>query len=302
VASVETSSGALRGWGAWLLAARLRTLPVAAAPVAVGTALAVADGQGRALPACAALLGALLIQIGANFANDVFDFERGADTDARIGPPRAAQLGLLTPRQMKIGTALAFGCATLVGIYLVAIGGWPIVMIGLLSIAAGLAYTGGPFAFGYHGLGEIAVFVFFGFAAVCGTYYVQALSLPPIAWLGSLPIGAFATAVLVVNNLRDVDTDCNVGKRTLAVRFGRRVARFEYAGLVVFAYAMLPVLWSAGASLAAMTFPLVTLPVAVLLIRAVSTTCDGAKLNDALARTAALEVVFAALLAAGLLL
>lgn len=301
MASVEASPAAFRGWGPWLLAARLRTLPVAAAPVAVGTALAVANGQGHALPACAALLGALLIQIGANFANDVFDFERGADTEARIGPPRAAQLGLLTPRQMKTGTALAFGCAALVGLYLVGVGGWPIALIGILSIAAGLAYTGGPFAFGYHGLGDVAVFAFFGIAAVCGTYYVQALTLPPIAFAGSLPIGALATAVLVVNNLRDVDTDRSVGKRTLAVRFGRRMARLEYAGLFVFAYAMLPGLWLAGASRAAMLFPLATVPFAVLLIRTVSTTSDGPTLNTALARTAALEVVFAALLAAGLL-
>jgi len=301
VASVGRSAGAVRGCGPWLLAARLRTLPVAAAPVAVGTALAVADGQGRALPAAAALLGALLIQIGANFANDVFDFERGADTEARIGPPRAAQLGLLTPRQMKTGTALAFGSAALVGFYLVGVGGWPIALIGILSIAAGLAYTGGPFAFGYHGLGDIAVFAFFGIAAVCGTYYVQALELPPIAFLGSLPIGAFATAVLVVNNLRDVDTDCSVGKRTLAVRYGRRVARFEYAGLLALAYAMLPLLGFAGASRAAIALPLVTLPVAVWMVHTVSTSSDGPTLNAALARTAALEVVFAALLAAGLL-
>jgi 1,4-dihydroxy-2-naphthoate octaprenyltransferase len=301
VASVESSTGALRSWRAWLLAARPRTLPVAAAPVAVGSALAVAEGQGRALPACAALVGALWIQIGANFANDVFDYERGADTAARIGPPRAAQLGLLSPRQMKIGTALAFGCAALVGGYLVAVGGWPIALIGLLSIAAGLAYTGGPFAFGYHGLGEIAVFAFFGFAAVCGTYYVQALSLAPIAWIGSLPIGAFATAVLVVNNLRDIDTDRSVGKHTLAVRFGRRAARFEYAGLLAFAYAMLPALWLAGASLAALALPLLTLPYSVWLIRTVSTARDGVRLNEALARTAALEVVFAMLLAVGLI-
>jgi len=301
VASVETSPGVLGGVGPWLLAARLRTLPVAAAPVAVGTALAVADGRARALPASAALLGALLIQIGANFANDVFDFERGADTDARVGPPRAAQLGLLTPRQMKVGTAVAFGSAALVGAYLVAVGGWPIALIGLLSIAAGLAYTGGPFAFGYHGLGEVAVFAFFGFAAVCGTYFVQALALPPIALLGSLPIGAFATAVLVVNNLRDVDTDRSVGKRTLAVRFGRGAARFEYASLLGFSYAMLPVLWLAGASGFALVLPLATFPFAVALVRTVSTAADGATLNAALARTAALEVVFAALLAAGLL-
>lgn len=274
---------------------------MAAAPVAVGAALALADGQGRGLPASAALLGALLIQIGANFANDVFDFERGADTEARIGPPRAAQLGLLTTRQMKIGTAAAFGSAVLVGVYLVAIGGWPIAVVGVLSIAAGLAYTGGPFAFGYHGLGDIAVFAFFGIVAVCGTYYVQVLALSPIAFAGSLPIGAFATAVLVVNNLRDVDTDRSAGKRTLAVRFGRRAARFEYAGLLVFAYAMLPVLWFAGASRAAMIFPLATLPLAALLIRTVWTASDGPTLNAALARTAVLEVAFAVLLACGLL-
>ena len=143
MASVEAPAGAVRGWGPWLLAARLQTLPVAAAPVAVGTARGLAVGLARALPASAGLLGAFLIQIGANFANDVFDFERGADTDTRIGPPRAAQLGLLTPAQMKIGTAVAFGSASLVGVYLVAIGGWTIAMIGVLSIAAGWACTGG---------------------------------------------------------------------------------------------------------------------------------------------------------------
>jgi 1,4-dihydroxy-2-naphthoate octaprenyltransferase len=274
---------------------------VAAAPVAVGTALAIADGEGRALPAAAALLGALLLQIGANFANDVFDFERGADTEDRTGPPRAAQLGLLTPRQMKIGTAVVFGCAVLVGLYLVIVGGWPIVVIGILSIAAGLAYTGGPFAFGYHGLGDIAVFGFFGLVAVCGTYYVQALELAPIAFAGALPIGGFATAVLVVNNLRDIDTDRSAGKRTLAVRFGRRAARFEYAGLLVLGYAMLPVLGLAGASRAAMLFPLVTLPFAGWLIRTVWSASDGPTLNAVLARTALLEVIFAVLLSAGLL-
>jgi 1,4-dihydroxy-2-naphthoate octaprenyltransferase len=301
VASVGVSPGETRGWGPWLLAARLRTLPVAAAPVVVGSALAIANGEGRALPAAAALLGALLIQIGANFANDVFDFERGADSDTRIGPPRAAQLGLLTPRQMKIGTFLVFGLAALVGLYLVSVGGWPIVLIGILSIAAGLAYTGGPFAFGYRGLGDIAVFGFFGVVAVCGTYYVQALELAPIAFAGSLPIGAFATAVLVVNNLRDVDTDREVGKRTLAVRFGRRAARFEYAGLLVFGHAMLPVLWLGGAPPAAAILPLVTLPFAFRLIRMVSSASDGPTLNAALAQTAALEVAFAVLLAAGLI-
>ncbi len=274
---------------------------MAAAPVAVATALAVADGRGRAWPACAALLGALLIQLGANFANDVFDFERGADSPGRIGPPRAAQLGLLTPRELKFGIAVAFGCATLVGAYLVAVGGWPIAGIGLLSIAAGLAYTGGPFAFGYHGFGDVAVFLFFGIAAVCGTYYVQALALPPIALAAALPVGAFATAVLVVNNLRDLDTDRAAGKRTLAVRFGAKAARWEYAGLLAFAYAMLAVLGLARTSWEAAIFPLATFPLAVRLIRTVFASSDGPTLNAALARTAALEVVFALLLAVGLL-
>jgi len=302
VASVRPLSDPLGGIGTWLLAARLRTLPVAAAPVAVGAALAIAEGRGRALPAAAALLGALWIQIGANFANDVFDFERGADAEGRIGPPRAAQLGLLTPRQMKIGTAVAFGIASLFGVYLIAVGGWPIALIGILSIAAGLAYTGGPFAFGYHGFGEVAVFAFFGVAAVCGTYYVQALDLQPIAIAGSLPIGAFATAVLVVNNLRDIDSDRSAGKRTLAVRFGHRAARLEYAGLLVFAYAMLPVLGHAGASRSAVILPLATLPFAASLVSTLWRASDGPTLNAALARTATLEIAFAALLAVGLLL
>jgi 1,4-dihydroxy-2-naphthoate octaprenyltransferase len=275
---------------------------VAAAPVIVGTALALADDRSRALPAAAALLGALLIQIGANLANDVFDFERGADTDQRIGPPRATQLGLLTPRQMKLGTAAAFAAAVAVGLYLVAVGGWPIVLIGAFSIAAGLAYTGGPFAFGYHGLGEVAVFLFFGVVAVGGTYYVQALALPPFAIAASLPIGAFATSVLVVNNLRDIETDRIAGKRTLAVRFGRRAASLEYTALLVFAYGMLPALWLAGASAATAVLPLFTLPLAAVLVRTVVTARDGAALNTALARTAALEVGFALLFAVGLLL
>jgi len=302
VATLNAPSGESQGWRAWLLAARLRTLPVAAAPVAVGTALALADGRGQGLPALAALLGALLIQVGANLANDVFDFERGADTETRVGPPRAAQLGLLSTRAMKIGTAAVFAAAVAVGAYLVAVAGWPIVIVGIVCIAAGLAYTGGPFAFGYHGLGDLAVFIFFGIVAVCGTYYVQALSLPLLPLLASIPVGAFATAVLVVNNLRDVETDRLAGKRTLAVRFGSRAARFEYAGLIASAYLMLPVLWLSGASSAAAWLPLLTLPLAVKLVRTVAMASDGPTLNEMLARTAAVEVGFALLLAAGLLM
>ena len=289
------------GAGAWWLAARPRTLPAAAAPVAVGTALAVADGHGAILPATAALAGALLLQIGANLANDVFDFEKGADTEARLGPPRAAQRGLLSTAALRRGTALVFGLAALVGLYLVARGGWPIAALGALSIAAGLAYTGGPYPLGYHGWGDAAVFLFFGVAAVCGTYWVQALALPPRVLGAALPVGALATAILVVNNLRDIETDRRAGKRTLAVRLGRRAARIEYGLLVIGAYATCALLWWAGSFSAWVLLPCLSLPLALRLVRRIARE-DGPSLNDALARTARLELVFALLFSAGWLL
>ncbi len=289
------------GAGAWWLAARPRTLPAAAAPVAVGTALAVADGHGAILPAMAALVGALLLQIGANLANDVFDFEKGADTQARLGPPRAAQRGLLSTAALRRGTALVFGLAALVGLYLVARGGWPIAALGALSIAAGLAYTGGPYPLGYRGWGDAAVFLFFGVAAVCGTYWVQALALPPRVLGAALPVGALATAILVVNNLRDIETDRRAGKRTLAVRLGRRAARIEYGLLVIGAYATCALLWWAGSFSAWVLLPCLSLPLALRLVRRIARE-DGPSLNDALARTARLELVFALLFSAGWLL
>ena len=289
------------GAGAWWLAARPRTLPAAAAPVAIGTALAVADGHGAILPATAALAGALLLQIGANLANDVFDFEKGVDTEARLGPPRAAQLGLLSTAALRRGTALVFGLAALVGLYLVARGGWPIAALGALSIAAGLAYTGGPYPLGYHGWGDAAVFLFFGIAAVCGTYWVQALALPPRVLGAALPVGALATAILVVNNLRDIETDRRAGKRTLAVRLGRRAARIEYGLLVIGAYATCALLWWAGSFSAWVLLPCLSLPLALRLVRRIARE-DGPSLNDALARTARLELAFALLFSAGWLL
>ncbi len=289
------------GAGAWWLAARPRTLPAAAAPVAVGTALAVADGHGAILPATAALAGAVLLQTGANLANDVFDFEKGADTEARLGPPRAAQLGLLSTAALRRGTALVFGLAALVGLYLVARGGWPIAALGALSIAAGLAYTGGPYPLGYRGWGDAAVFLFFGIAAVCGTYWVQALALPPRVLGAAVPVGALATAILVVNNLRDIETDRRAGKRTLAVRLGRRAARIEYGLLVIGAYVTCALLWWAGSFSAWVLLPCLSLPLALRLVRRVARE-DGPSLNDALARTARLELVFALLFSAGWLL
>ena len=299
MATLETATVGRGGFGAWWLAARPRTLPVSAAPVVVGTALAFADGSARALPAAAALAGALLLQIGANFANDLFDFEKGADTDARLGPPRAVQQGLPSPAQMRAGTIAAFAAAFAVGIYLVAVAGWPVVAIGLLSIAAGVAYTGGPYPLGYHGLGDVTVFLFFGIVAVSGTYYVQALALTASAVAASLPVGALATAILVVNNVRDIETDAVAGKRTLAVAIGRRASRFEYAALLILPYAFLPAAHhSLGAPLSVF-LPLLTLPVALRLIRTVATQVDGPSLNEALEGTAKLGLGFCVLLATG---
>jgi 1,4-dihydroxy-2-naphthoate octaprenyltransferase len=253
-----------------------------------------------ALPASVALAGALLLQVGANLANDVFDFERGADTEARIGPPRAAQQGLLTPASLRLGTLWVFAAAGLAGLYLVTVGGWPIALVGAAAVAAGLAYTGGPWPLGYHGLGEPTVFLFFGLAAVCGSYWVQALALPLPVVVASVAPGALATAILVVNNLRDAETDARAGKRTLAVRLGTGFARWEFLALIALAYAVPPVLWWVGAAPGAVWLPWLTFPWALRLARRVVRE-SGASLNEVLAATARLELVFAALLALGLL-
>src|SRR5271169_136090 len=204
----------------WLLAARPKTLTAALAPVAVGSGLAFGAGAGRWPQAIAALAGALLIQVGTNLTNDYYDFRKGADTAERLGPVRVTQAGLVAPRTVLAAAALCFAAAVCVGLFLVATGGWPVVAIGLLSILAGWAYTGGPAPLGYLGLGEVFVLLFFGFVAVGGTVWVQALRLPAATWLSALSVGCTGTLLIVVNNLRDVDTDGPAGKRTLAVRFG----------------------------------------------------------------------------------
>ncbi len=229
--------------GAWVLAARPKTLPVSIGPVLVGTAVAYVEGSLRVGPALAAAFGALMLQIGSNLANDVFDFEKGADTEARIGPPRAAQLGLLSPDALKRGMFVVFALATLAGVYLSWVAGPVILAVGAISILAAIAYTGGPYPLGYHGLGDLAVFVFFGLVAVVGTTFVQTGDLPRLAWLCAIPVGALATTILVVNNLRDVDTDVAAGKRTLAVRFGRAGARAEWGALAAIAYLTPVGLW-----------------------------------------------------------
>lgn len=285
----------------WLLAARPKTLPAAAVPVIVGTAVALSEGQFALLPALAALLGALLIQIGTNFANDVFDYQKGADTTARLGPTRVTQAGLLSPTQVKTGMWLVFGLAAVVGVYLIWVAGWPIVIIGVLSILAGLAYTGGPFPLGYNGLGDVFVFIFFGLVAVGGTYYVQALSLSWAAVWASFPIGLLATAILVVNNLRDIETDRQAGKRTLAVRLTEPGARLEYNLLLGLAYLSLPAMWLTGATGPGVMLAWLSLPLAWPITRLVNTTA-GRPLNQGLAGTARLELIFGLLLTIGLIL
>ncbi|HSN83330.1 MAG TPA: 1,4-dihydroxy-2-naphthoate polyprenyltransferase [Polyangiales bacterium] len=286
---------------AWMLAARPATLTAAFAPVAVGTACAFDAGAFRWDAAVAALVGAFLIQIGTNFANDLYDFQKGADDAGRLGPVRAAQAGLLDVRQLRRGIFVTFGMALGVGVYLTWIAGPVVVAIGLASIAAGLAYTGGPFPLAYNGLGDVFVMVFFGFVAVCGTAFVQALHVPRIAWAASIPIGALATAILVVNNVRDVEGDRRARKRTLVVRFGRRGGVREYALLLVAAYATPVVMFSSGASDAWVCLPLLTFPWAVRLSRSVVRD-RGPALNQTLAGTAKLLSVFGLLLAIGIAL
>lgn len=271
---------------AWLLAARPTTLPAAIAPVAVGTACAVAAGGFRAGPALAAALGALLLQIAANFANDVFDYEKGADREDRLGPPRAVQSGLLSPSAMRRGLIVTLAAALAIGVYLVSEGGWPIVILGLTAMAAAVAYTGGPFPLGYHGLGDLMVMLFFGFAAVCGTAFVQLAWLPSLAVAASIPVGALATAILVVNNLRDRAGDAVAGKRTLAVRLGATGARVEYAVLLAAAY-LVPVVLAVSAGNVLLAAPLVTAPWAARIAAEVWRR-DGGALNPCLPATARL--------------
>lgn len=285
----------------WWLAIRPRTLTAAVVPVAVGSALAARAGSFRALPALAALAGALLIQIGTNLANDAEDFERGADTADRLGPLRVTQSGLLSARAVYRAAWLSFGAAAVLGLYLAAVAGWPIVVLGLASIAAGWAYTGGPWPLGYNGLGDVFVMAFFGFAAVTGTYYVQAGETTGLVWLAALPVGALATAILAVNNTRDAETDRAAGKRTIAVRFGTGAARAEYVALLAVAYAVPVFLWRASGHSPWVLLPLSTIPLAAPLLRSFLGARDGRAYNRALAATARLHATFGLLFALGLL-
>ena len=299
---------------AWVIAARPQTLPAAASPVVVGTGLAVHDGVFAIFPAIAALVGAALIQIGTNFANDYYDAVQGADTEDREGFTRVTAGGLIAPETVKRAMYLTFAAAILLGTYLVYVGGVPIVIIGLLSVASGIAYTGGPYPLGYHGLGDLFVFVFFGLVAVAGTYYVQAAAvlagpfpvgippetLPIAAIVAALPIAALSTDILVVNNVRDKEEDATTGKRTLAVRFGYRFARAQFVALLVLAYAV-PVWFLLRPGYAvAVALPYLTLPYGIAITRTMLTETTGEVLNPTLERTGRLLAGYAVLFAVGL--
>ena len=284
---------------AWILAARPATLPAAVVPVLVGAGAALADGaQLRLLVLVMTLACALLIQSGTNFANDYSDFARGADTEARLGPVRVTASGLMTREAVRLGIIAAFGVAVLIGIYLAWIGGWPIIVIGIVSVLSGLAYTGGPFPTGYHGLGDLFVFVFFGLVAVTGTAFLQTSVWSRTALLLSIPIGLLVTNILVVNNLRDLPTDVAAGKGTLATRIGERATRIQYVSFCVAAFMM-----SAAAAIDLespwLLLPLASAPLAINLIRKVGGGVSGRELNPVLERSGQLLLAFGLLLATG---
>jgi 1,4-dihydroxy-2-naphthoate octaprenyltransferase len=278
------------GLGVWLMAARPRTLSAAVSPVLVGTAIAHRAGALRPLPALLALLASLFIQIGTNFANDYSDFKRGADAN-RLGPQRVTQSGLVAPGTVKLAAWIAFGISGVLGIALAALSGWPVIAIGVASVAAGWLYTGGPWPLGYHGLGDLFVFVFFGLVATSGTAYAQALFVPREAWVAGTAVGSLATAILVVNNLRDRQTDAKVGKNTLAVKLGAAASRAQYVVLVVAPFALAFLLGTA--------WPLLALLAALPALRTVLRE-EGAALNRGLGQTARLQILYSVLLAAGL--
>lgn len=281
---------------AWIHATRPKTLFASLCPVGMGVVLAWHQGLCMWLPALAALLGALLIQIGTNFANDYFDFKKGADTPQRLGPVRVTQAGIIAPNTMKWAFILTFAAAALVGLYLIARGGWPIVIIGVLSILCGALYTGGPYPLGYLGLGDLFVLVFFGPVAVAGTYYVQTLQWSWLSILLGLAPGLFSVAILTANNLRDVKEDTNSNKKTLVVRWGKLWGKMEYTGSVILA-CLLPIYLSPTHSLLH-ALPALTLLPALASIKTIWTK-EGKILNHVLADTGKLLLIFTLLFCIG---
>ncbi|NIM96173.1 MAG: 1,4-dihydroxy-2-naphthoate polyprenyltransferase [Anaerolineales bacterium] len=286
---------------AWLLASRPKTLTAAVAPVMVGSAVAIAYDEFHLGIGLLALFVAIMIQVGTNFYNDVVDFEQGTDTGDRLGPMRVTQMGLLTPRQVKTGVVVTFTAAAVAGLILAWVGGWPVVIIGLACILAGLAYSSGPFPLTRLGLGDLFAMVFFGFVGVAGTVYVQMGEVPGLAWWAALGVGATITALLIVNNIRDIDSDRRAGRRTLPVVWGKNAGLIEYVAMLVIAYTVPLVVILKGWVNAWALIPLLSVPLAVFLVRWIAIT-EGEPLNRALAGTGQLVLLYGFLFSAGIVL
>ncbi len=286
---------------AWILASRPKTLLAALVPVILGTSIAIYTGKENFFAAFVALICSVLIQIGTNFVNDLYDFLSGADREDRKGPVRVLASGLITPTEMKTAIILVFGLTFLLGLYLVYISSYITLLIGLLSIFAGIAYTAGPYPLAYNGLGDVFVFLFFGVVGTVGTYYVQAVEVTPLVFWASIPVGALITNILVVNNYRDIDEDRAVGKNTLSVKMGRRFTRYQYLAFMVLSYLILFVVYFTFKKSIYIFLPFLTIPMAVKLIKMIFT-FTGKELNKTLELTAKLSAIYGLLFAIGILL
>lgn len=297
---MNNQPSALSLYQRWMLAIRPKTLTAAVAPVVLGWGVAATTGKFLWGPALAALLTSIMIQIGTNLVNDVVDFSKGADTDARTGPVRVTQTGLLTPRQVWAGVFLSFGLAVVAGLYLAWIAGWPVLVIGALSLLSGIAYTAGPYPLAYHGLGDIFVFLFFGFAAVGGTIYVVSAQVPPQTWFTATAAGVLTVNILVVNNIRDIETDREAGRKNLPVILGRKAAEWEFALMLVTAYAVPLILVCKQLSSPWVLLPSLTFPKALNLWSILRSGRSGQELNPILGKTAQLLLWYCILFALGL--
>jgi len=298
---INSEINTITKFDAWVLASRPRTLAAAVVPVIIGSSIAVHDDVFNPLAALLALICSLLIQVGTNFVNDLFDFLHGTDKKDRIGPLRVIASGLISKQEMKMGIYLTFGISFMLGLYLVYLGGMFILFIGIFSILAGIAYTAGPFPLAYNGLGDIAVFLFFGFVGTVGTYYVQANEITAMVFWSSVPVGALITNILVVNNYRDREEDRSNGKKTLIVIFGERFGRIQYLFFMVVSYAILFVVYFTFKKDIFVFLPLLSLPLAIKLIKMIYT-LRGRELNKTLELTAKLSALYGLLFAAGILL
>lgn len=297
----QTQLNAISKFDAWILASRPRTLLAAIVPVVVGTAIAIHNNKFDYVASIFALLCSLLIQIGTNFTNDLFDFLKGTDKKERLGPARAVASGMLSISEMKTGVVFAFGLAFLLGLYLVYSAGWNVLLIGAASILAGIAYTAGPFPLAYNGLGDIFVFLFFGFVGTVGTYYVQAHEVSTLVFWASVPVGALITNVLVINNFRDRDEDKENGKNTLAVILGARFAQIQYLVFLIISYAVLFLVYITFKQSFFVFLPLLSLPLSIKLVRMIYT-LKGKDLNKTLELTAKLSGIYGLLFAIGILI